>query len=185
MKGKYGGVLLIATAQDGDSHSYPLAFGIVDSLNDASWDQFFIKLKFVVSNNPRLVMISDKQSSIQKAISNVYPMAHRGICTYHLKKNVITKSGGSKIAKLVQTTSKAYTSNEFDGIFGEIRRENYKLGVYLVEANVRLWSRAYFSGDKYDTTKSNSAESLNNVLKKPRELPILSLLEVIRNTHTQ
>ncbi|XP_024014236.1 uncharacterized protein LOC112088183 [Eutrema salsugineum] len=103
LKGKYKGVLLVATAQDGDSRIYPLAFGIVDSENDASWEWFFTKLRSVVSDVPRLVIISDRHRSISNAIENVYPLAHCGICTYHLLKNVTGQSGGKKIARLVKT----------------------------------------------------------------------------------
>ena len=41
LKEKYGGILLVATVQDGDSHIYPLAFGIEDSENDDAWEWFF------------------------------------------------------------------------------------------------------------------------------------------------
>ncbi|XP_062097873.1 uncharacterized protein LOC133803773 isoform X2 [Humulus lupulus] len=38
LKNQFGGNLLIAIAQDGNFQIYPLAFGIVDSENDASWN---------------------------------------------------------------------------------------------------------------------------------------------------
>ncbi|CAF2331047.1 unnamed protein product [Brassica napus] len=185
LKGKYKGVLLVATAQDGDSHVYPLAFGIVDAENEASWEWFFNRLTSIVSDDPSLVVISDRCASIAKAVAKVYPLAQRGICTYHLRKNVISQPGGRKISRLVKTAIKAYTTAEFDQIFSEIRRQNHELGVYLEEADVNLWSRAYFAGDKYDITTSNAAESINAVFKKPRELPIVSLIEAIRNRLTR
>lgn len=185
LKGKYPGTLLVATAQDGDSHVYPLAFGIVDSENDASWEWFFTKLKSVVEDDPRLVMISDRHCSIGEAIKKVYPSAHHGICTYHLLKNVTGEPGGRKVRRLVKTASKAYTRAEFNVIFAEIRRQNKAMGVYLEKANALMWSRAYFPGDKYDITTSNSAESINSVFRKPCELPIVSLIEAIRNTLTR
>lgn len=41
LKGKYAGCLLTASAQDGNYQIFPLAFAIVDSENDMSWDWFF------------------------------------------------------------------------------------------------------------------------------------------------
>lgn len=38
LKSKYRGVLLVATALDGNSNLYPIAFGVVDSENDLSWN---------------------------------------------------------------------------------------------------------------------------------------------------
>ncbi|XP_013589103.1 PREDICTED: uncharacterized protein LOC106297409 [Brassica oleracea var. oleracea] len=45
LKSKYKGVLLVATALDGNSNLYPIAFTVVDSENDRSWDWFFRQLK--------------------------------------------------------------------------------------------------------------------------------------------
>ncbi|XP_056845564.1 uncharacterized protein LOC130496908 [Raphanus sativus] len=185
LKGKFKGVLLVATAQDGDSHVYPLAFGIVDAENEAFWEWFFNRLTSIVTDDASLVVISDRCLAIAKAVAKVYPLAQRGICTYHLRKNVISQPGGRKIARLVKTAIKAYTTAEFDLIFSEIRRQNHKLSVYLEDADVHLWSRAYFPGDKYDITTSNAAESINAAFKKPRELPIVSLIEAIRNRLTR
>ena len=38
LKSKYKGVLLVATALDGNSSLYPIAFGVVDSENDLAWN---------------------------------------------------------------------------------------------------------------------------------------------------
>ena len=51
LKSKYKGVLLVATAIDGNSNLYPIAFGIADSENDLSWDWFFMQLKNVIDND--------------------------------------------------------------------------------------------------------------------------------------
>ncbi|XP_062114008.1 uncharacterized protein LOC133825021 [Humulus lupulus] len=45
LKNQFGGNLLIATAQDGNFQIYPLAFGIVDYENDASWNWFLTCLR--------------------------------------------------------------------------------------------------------------------------------------------
>ena len=37
---KYGGVMLVVAAQDGNFQIFPLVFGIVDGENDHSWDGF-------------------------------------------------------------------------------------------------------------------------------------------------
>ena len=41
LKCKFGGILLIASSQDGNNQIFPLAFAIVDSENDVSWTWFF------------------------------------------------------------------------------------------------------------------------------------------------
>ena len=41
LKAKYFGTLFIVACKDGNNQIYPLAFGIGDSENDASWEWFF------------------------------------------------------------------------------------------------------------------------------------------------
>lgn len=45
LKAKFRGTLIVATVQDGDTHIYPIAFGIVDSENDAAYGWFFFSFE--------------------------------------------------------------------------------------------------------------------------------------------
>ncbi|XP_048634985.1 uncharacterized protein LOC106350404 [Brassica napus] len=67
LKNKYKGVLLVATALDGNSNLYPIAFGIVDSENERSWEWFMRQLKVVIADDHDLAFISDRHGSIAKA----------------------------------------------------------------------------------------------------------------------
>lgn len=71
MKGKYGGCLVSACAQDANFQVFPLAFGIIDSENDAVWEWFFRQLSSFVQDSPDLVFISDRHNSISKGITEV------------------------------------------------------------------------------------------------------------------
>ncbi|CAA7041885.1 unnamed protein product [Microthlaspi erraticum] len=51
LKNKYRGTLLVATALDGNSNLYPLAFGVVDSENDNSWEWFLRQLHVVIEDD--------------------------------------------------------------------------------------------------------------------------------------
>ncbi|ESQ51175.1 hypothetical protein EUTSA_v10017584mg [Eutrema salsugineum] len=88
LTGKYEGTLLVATAQDGNFQIFPLAFGIVDGEDDASWEWFFSKLRECVSDGYPLVIVSDRHLSIKKACQTIFPWAKRGICYYHLQHNI-------------------------------------------------------------------------------------------------
>lgn len=71
LKGKYAGCLLTASAQDGNYQIFPLAFAIVDSENDLSWEWFFQKLSAFVEGDESLVFVSDRHASIYKGLSKV------------------------------------------------------------------------------------------------------------------
>lgn len=71
LKGKYAGCLPTASAQDGNYQIFPLAFAMVDSENDMSWEWFFQELSAFVDGSEGLVFVSDRYASIYKAISQV------------------------------------------------------------------------------------------------------------------
>nr|VDD27066.1 unnamed protein product [Brassica oleracea] len=113
LKSKFKGVILVATALDGNSNFYPLAFGIVDSENDRSWDWFIRQLKFVIADEQSLAFVSDRNTSLAKAIVNVYPQSHQEICIHHLLNNVVTYFHGKGLVGLVAKASKPYRIADF------------------------------------------------------------------------
>lgn len=71
LKGKYGGCLMSACAQDGNYQIFPLAYAVMDSENDESWEWFMMQLRTFVANSDELVFISDRHGSIYSAINKV------------------------------------------------------------------------------------------------------------------
>ncbi|XP_060965830.1 uncharacterized protein LOC133034637 [Cannabis sativa] len=78
LKNAYGGTLIIASAQDADRHIFPLAFSVVDSENDASWQYFMEKLKESYGEREDQCIISDRHESIAKAMKSVFPNLMHG-----------------------------------------------------------------------------------------------------------
>ncbi|XP_013645040.2 uncharacterized protein LOC106349597 [Brassica napus] len=146
LKNKYKGTLLVATAVDGNSNLYPIAFGVVDSENDDSWGWFFRQLKVVIADCQDLAFVSDRNASISKAIGTVYPRSAHGICIHHLLTNVVSFFKTKGLTALVEKASRAY---------------------------------------RYDIRTTNPAESINSVLRIPREYPVIPLLDSIRELLTR
>ena len=71
LRGKYGGCLLTASAQDGNYQVFPLAISVVDSENDKAWEWFFKMLLQFIPNNENTVFVSDRNASIYYGISKV------------------------------------------------------------------------------------------------------------------
>ncbi|GMN62594.1 hypothetical protein TIFTF001_031681 [Ficus carica] len=61
-----------------------------------------------------------------------------------------------------------------------IRNRNPDMHRYLVQADPTKWSRAYFNGRRYAIMTTNIAESLNNVDRKARLMPVGFLVEWLR-----
>ncbi|CAA7032691.1 unnamed protein product [Microthlaspi erraticum] len=185
LQGKYRGTLLIATTQDGNFNIFPIAFGIVDTENDESWEWFFTQLHRVIPDDEELAVISDRHGSISRAIAIVYPLASRGVCTYHFRKNVMLKFRGKESYKLVKKAAAAYRLVDFNLIFAQIQALDPELHNYLVNADVRWWTRVHFPGNTYNFTTSNIAECMNKVLSDARGYPIVELVDEARSMLTR
>ncbi|XP_048624065.1 uncharacterized protein LOC106427815 [Brassica napus] len=85
---------------------------------------------------------------------------------------------------LVESAADAYTCHEFWLIFKDIKDKCPELAKYLEDSDFRKWARSYAPANMYNIMTTNIAESLNSMLRMPRELPIISLLETIRLTMT-
>ncbi|XP_015948011.1 uncharacterized protein LOC107472992 [Arachis duranensis] len=65
--GKYGGTLLVAIAQDGNSNILPMAFALVEGENAESWAFFLSHLREHVTPQAGLLVISDRHNGIKAA----------------------------------------------------------------------------------------------------------------------
>ncbi|XP_013713321.2 uncharacterized protein LOC106417000 [Brassica napus] len=185
LKSKYKGVLLVATALDGNSNLYPIAFGVVDSENDRLWEWFMRQLNVVIADDQSLASVSDRNTSLSKALAKVYPHSHHGICIHHLLNNVVTYFKGKGVAGLVAKAFKASRVADFKKQFTVIFSISPAIGNYLIQADVKKWARCQFSGYKYDVRTNNPAESINSTLRLPREFPVIPLLDIIREMMTR
>ncbi|KAG7548217.1 Zinc finger SWIM-type [Arabidopsis suecica] len=185
LQGKYKGTLLTATAQDGNFQIFPIAFAVVDTENDESWEWFFKQLSCVIPDDDSLAIISDRHQSIGKAIKKVYPKSSRGICTYHMYKNILVRFKDRDAFGLVKKAANAFRLVDFQTTFDQIEALSPALHNYLERADVRLWTRVHFPGDRYNLLTSNIAESMNNVMSHARSFPIVQLLDEVRSMMTR
>ncbi|CAL8174677.1 unnamed protein product [Prunus armeniaca] len=182
LKCKYKGVLFVATAFDGNRNIYPLAFGIGDLETDAAWEWFFTKLHCAIGDCSNLVVISDRNLSIENGLKRVFPEAAHGVCFYHLKGNMKASFKLKKrdpILGFFVRAAKSYRLAEFNRYFSMINNE--RVQTYLVRAGLHKWSRAHCDGRRYNVMTTNIAESINSVLRFARMLPVVHLIEEIRN----
>jgi hypothetical protein len=181
LKAKYQGKLIIATCQDANIQIYPIAFGIVDSENDLSMRWFFSKLREVIGEVEDLAFVTDRGQSIINGIAEVFPEAHHGYCMYHIQGNLKTRYRGTGIVSLFRRAAEAYSAEECNKFMLEIGSKSLPALEYLTKMGIEHWARSYFPGRRYNMMTSNNAESLNALFKKDRELPILAMIENIRN----
>ncbi|KAL5577295.1 hypothetical protein UlMin_018994 [Ulmus minor] len=181
LKGQYRGVLLVATAQDGNGQCYPLAWGIVDSENKDAWTWFLTQLKEVIGDTDELALISDRAPSIKKAISIVFEKAHHGAYAWHVAQNIKNKFKCADIMGSYWSAVNAYRCEDFAGYMTEISHRYPRVAEYLEnEVGFEKWSRCHYPGLMYNITTTNMVESLNSMLVNARDFPYVALLDVIQ-----
>ncbi|KAA0047452.1 protein FAR1-RELATED SEQUENCE 3-like [Cucumis melo var. makuwa] len=178
---KYGGTLLSASTPDANDQIFPLAFCIVDSENDSSWTWFCNQLKRIIGGRNEVVIVSDRHKSICKAIEVVFPNVLHCMCLVHLLRNLKLK-----YKRIVDTVFHAYACGKAFNIVNfehEMRLlESSTPGIReeLESISFAKWSHAYSPHKKYNVVTINISESLNSTMLKARELPICSMLKVLR-----
>ncbi|XP_038719834.1 uncharacterized protein LOC120012484 [Tripterygium wilfordii] len=171
LKGKYLGTLFVATALDGNEQIYPVAFGIVNYENNASWQWFFEKLRDVIAieDFSRLCIISDRNPSIDRAVSLVSPGSFHGACIVHIQWNMKAQGFNESIILIYLKATKVYRISEFEHLMNQLRNvDGGRPYAYLVEAGFHRWSRALSSGKRYSIITTNITECLNAILRDVR-----------------
>ncbi|XP_009123545.1 protein FAR-RED ELONGATED HYPOCOTYL 3-like [Brassica rapa] len=177
-----GGVLIIATAQDPNRHHYPIAFSVVDGEKNASWNWFFTTLKTVIPDSTELVFVSDRNTSLIKAVAEVYPMSKHGYCIWHLSHNVKghVKYDRDEVAEQFRKVPQVYSEAEFEQQYQEFRERYLWCATYLDKSvDVKNWAKCHFPGARCNIDTSNCAESWNALFEKARKMSLLPMLDTV------
>ncbi|XP_019235373.1 PREDICTED: uncharacterized protein LOC109215716 [Nicotiana attenuata] len=182
LKSYYTGTFVSASTSDGAGHILPLAYGVIDSENDAAWTWFFEQFKIAYGDRENMCIVSDRNESIIKSVSRVYPDVPHFACIWHLWNNVYKKfkKSHAKLSEIYFSMAKAYTQAEFDSLMEKVEKADIRVKEYLELASYEKWARLYAPVNRGWTMTSNIAESINATLVSARELPIYDFLEEVR-----
>ncbi|KAL0545226.1 hypothetical protein IC582_020375 [Cucumis melo] len=173
-------ILIVAVCLDGNNQIYPLAFGVVERETDDSIQWFLEKLKGAIGEVPNLGFVTDRKTCFAKGISSVFPSAFHGLCVQHLSRNLHDKYKNDTIATLFYNASRTYRESTFVEAWRHLLAFPNGSGKYLNDVGIARWSRVHCPGRRYNMMTTNIAESMNSILKEPRNFPIASFLENVR-----
>ncbi|XP_049357107.1 uncharacterized protein LOC125821778 [Solanum verrucosum] len=182
LKSAYTGAFVSASTLDGAGNILPLAYGVIDSENDASWTRFFEQFKEAYGERENMCVVSDRHESIIKAVSRVYTNMQHYACIWHLWANVCKnfRKSNEQLSEIFYAMAKAYTQNEFDRLMNKVEQVDIRVKNYLEFAGYEKWARLYAPVHRGWMMTSNIAESINSTLVAARELPIFDFLEQVR-----
>ncbi|XP_057757204.1 uncharacterized protein LOC130976370 [Arachis stenosperma] len=180
--GKYGGTLLIAIAQDGNSNILPVAFALVEGENAESWTFFLSHLRQHVTPQPGLLVISDRHNGIKAALEApdggwLPPSAYRAFCIRHVAANFALTFKGKDPRRLLVNAAYAKTEVEFDYWFDILRSEDPAMCEWANRIDYSLWTQHRDEGRRFGHMTTNISECVNSILKGVRNLPVASLVK--------
>ncbi|KAL2486355.1 MuDR family transposase [Abeliophyllum distichum] len=189
LKGRFKGILLSATAKNGNQGLYPLAYAVVDSENYDNWLWFLEQLRSIVQSNRELTFVSDRNVGLMEALPKAFPTSNHFFCLQHLKGNLRDKfSGGGfsnsyreRMVWLFRECAHAPTIALFNQKLEVLKREGGAIVQRFLDGlPFENWSNAHSVGCRYGEMSSNAAESFNAWIVDCRSLPITRMVDNMR-----
>nr|XP_029146228.1 uncharacterized protein LOC114924805 [Arachis hypogaea] len=180
--GKYGGTLLLAIAQDGNSNILPIAFALVEGENAESWSFFLSNLRTHVTPQEGILVISYRHNGIQAALENpengwLPSRAYRAYCIPHVAANFSLSFKGKDARRMLVNAAYAKTEAEFYYWFDIMRTKNLAMCDWANRMEYEKWTQHEDSSRRFGHMTTNISECVNSVLKGTRNLPVTSLVK--------
>ncbi|WVZ62371.1 hypothetical protein U9M48_012129, partial [Paspalum notatum var. saurae] len=184
IKTKFGGQILTAVGIDPNDCIYPIAMAVVEVEAKATWKWFLEKLKedLKIENTYPWTIMTDKQKGLIPAVEEVFPKSEHRFYVRHLYSNF--KDAGFKgevLKNQLWTCARASTENKWQYHMEKMKVLNKDAHAWLEKMAPNTWVRAFFSEfPKSDILLNNNCEVFNKYILEARELPMLSMLERIK-----
>jgi hypothetical protein len=108
-----------------------------------------------------LVIISDRDKELQKAVQQVLPKVFHSYYCQHLANNIQT-GYGLVCRNLFWNTAKAFIENGFQTAIDKIRNEKNTVYQYIVSISYNSWAQYAFLAPRFGHITSNIAEFFNS-----------------------
>ncbi|XP_022973906.1 uncharacterized protein LOC111472539 [Cucurbita maxima] len=185
LKGKYLGAVLCAAVVDADDSLFPLAIAVVDVESDENWMWFISELRKLLGVNtdsmPRLTILSERQRGMVEAVETHFPSAFHGFCLRYVSENFRDTFKNTKLVNIFWNAVYALTAAEFDSKIAEMVEISQEVITWFQHFPPQLWAVAYFEGVRYGHFTLGVTELLYNWALECHELPIVQMMEHIRN----
>ncbi|XP_075098889.1 uncharacterized protein LOC142175792 [Nicotiana tabacum] len=154
LKSSHRGRMLTASTQDAAGKSFSLAYVVVDSENDASWEWFFEMFRQAFGERER-------------------------ICINNIKKQF--KKSHDRLRKIFFAMAWAYKIEDFNRLMQDMDNIDKRVRGYLFQVGYEKRSIVNSTVNRSMVMTSNIVESLNAKNREARELPIMNLVDYMMN----
>ena len=171
LKTQNGGVVLVATAIDGNGNIFPVAVGTAEQECVAAWTWFLqrVRTALQIGNGDGVVVLSDMEKGIDNAVASQLPQASHGLCLFHIEKNFV-KRFHTNFNGILWKAARATTPEGFNSYINNLRSISPESAQYILSKHPEKWARAFFNGRRFGHLTSNVAESANAFISDLRTL---------------
>ena len=148
----------------------------------------------VVGARPRLCVISDKNKSVINIFIKPEIMdcgwnvqsknVHHRYCARHIAQNFHKQFKNKQWLRMVKNIMRQNQLQKFNARMSAVAQLSPEAHQWLQEIgddsvpHPELWALAHDGGRRWGMMTTNGPESLNNIFKEARELPVTSIIEV-------
>ncbi|MQL97346.1 hypothetical protein Taro_030029 [Colocasia esculenta] len=182
------GVILAASALNSNNELFTIAYSIADLETYDNWVWFLQNLKRALLSDRRIAFLSDKGKGLKEANPDIFPNDHYGYCFQHIMQNFNDQCAGKYaspfkklLRKILQRIAYAITEQEYQDAMIAMELNSADAKEWVLQNDVDLWSHAHFPGQRFGELHSTLAESFNNWINDARSLPILQMVDKIKD----
>ncbi|KAF8401219.1 hypothetical protein HHK36_012148 [Tetracentron sinense] len=187
LNSKYQGILLAATAADGNDSVFPVAFAIVDAETEDNWRWFLLELKTAVSTSGSITFVADRQKGLKDSIAEIFEKAYHCYCLRYLTEKLNRDLKGQfshEVMRLMVADlyAAAYEPRleGFQRCTESIKSISVEAYNWVIQSEPEHWANAFFGGARYNHTQSNFGELFYSWVSEAHDLPITQMVDVIR-----
>ncbi|KAF9600500.1 hypothetical protein IFM89_009949 [Coptis chinensis] len=180
LRGRSRGCLISAIAVDGDNHVFPVAFGLVSGEDNENYDWFLRCLGDQVVGYETLLVIISYHPSLVVKVPEVFPREKHVFCMNHICKNMSGLTPSLVLMRKIKTVAKTTQEWFFRAVIRDIKKMNSSVYNKLKEISLDKWACHASIVKRYGIAYTNNVECWNNMIKDDKALPVVCLVEAIR-----
>lgn len=153
LKGKYKGVMFVASTKDSNEQIVPMAFGIGDKENHSSWSWFLLHVRQSFGTQEQMLIVSDQHISIKNVVESIFPGVPHGLCTYHVYGNL---KACDEVIEIFQHAANAYRVDDFNSHMDNLELTAPGAHTKLLRIGPSRWAKCRCPMRRYDFGTSNA-----------------------------
>ncbi|MQL82228.1 hypothetical protein Taro_014693 [Colocasia esculenta] len=149
------GVILAASALNGNNELFTVAYSITDSETYDNWVWFLQILKKTLLSDRRIAFLSDKGRGLKEAIPDIFSNDHHSYCFQHIMHNFNDQCAGKYAApfkkllrKILQRIAYAVTEQEYEDAMMAMELNSADAKEWVLQNDIEHWSHAHFPGQR-------------------------------------